>query len=248
MAADRAKALEALAPGTRDYYYYGCLEALGREDFEATRSLLGDWVRRFGRQPEVEQIENRLLLLSHREHESLTYEELRKKLGVSFAHRRRVPGAKRGLPTRLNDDLIRAERLDARALSAYPETVDGFRPSAYRALATRELSAGQLRSLLTRAAEPDLPGLPQLVIRDLEGRGAGDFGDLAIHGQLTLEQLDACLRLKPGLLTSQDFVATYLLRLHPGSDEDLRVDASVRAAYLERLDAFTQRLPQQHNS
>ncbi|MCB9880235.1 MAG: hypothetical protein H6832_00150 [Planctomycetes bacterium] len=248
LAADRKQALEALIPGTPDYYFFSCLESLDRRDFAATRSMLAAWIRRHGRGPRVRQIEHRLELLAYRDQPTGTFDYLRRQLGLRFDDQRRVPGKKPDLPMRLDDRLIRAETLDVRAFQAHQGTVDGFRPSAFAALAARELSDTQFRSLMSKLQEPDIQGLPNLVVRELADPRSGGFGSLLIHSRMTLPQLEACIRLRPDLLNSGVFIQTYLRRLLPNSDESARIDPMVREAYFDRLEAFVSRLPEAQNS
>ncbi|NIO42624.1 MAG: hypothetical protein GTO41_22250, partial [Burkholderiales bacterium] len=76
------------------------------------------------------------------------------------------------------------------------QNTDGFEDAALERLATDQLNRIQLRSLLGRLRRPDVPGLVQLVVRDLSERDSGGFGSLAIHRRLTIEQLDQCARLR----------------------------------------------------
>ena len=63
------------------------------------------------------------------------------------------------------------ENLDRRARQRHPKTVDGYQPSAYRSLAASNLDDDHLMSLMSKLLEPDLPGLPALVIRQLSHPG-----------------------------------------------------------------------------
>lgn len=248
LAADRKAALDKLLPGSAPYYYYSCLEALHRSDFAATRALLDNWIRRLGRSQAVEVIENRLALLSFAEDPAKTYQHVHQRLGLNFAHQRVVPGARADLPTRLDEALIRPEVLDAQAFRAAPGSVDAFRPTAYPALAARELDITVLRSLLSKLVEPDVPALPQLIARELADQRSSGFGSLVIHTKLTLAQLDALQRLRPDLLNSSPFIQAYLLRLQPSVSEPVEIDPSVREAHLARLEAFVERLSTAQNS
>jgi hypothetical protein len=65
---------------------------------------------------------------------------------------------------------------------------------------------------------------------------------------LLLDELEECLRLKPGLLAEAKFVNAYLSKLAPRAGEDWRTGAPAREAYLERLWAFASRLGPAFNS
>ena len=248
LAEDRAKALEKLIPGTSEYYYYSCLHKQDLRDFAAVTPLLAAWVKRHGRTARVMEIENRQALLSFAKNQRATYDFLKQRLHLSFTHQRKLPGQKPDLPTRLDQELISTAALDRRARRLHPRTVNGYQPSAYRGLAASNLDANRFMSLMSKLQGPDLPGLPALVLRQLADRRSRGFGSLPIHSRMFLAQLDVCARQKPELLQVTAFVNSYLLRLKPGEEEALRWDAEVREAYLDRLQAFVQRLSSTFNS
>src|SRR5437764_6087 len=64
LAADRAKALAQLIPGTEDYYYYHALQALNREEFDKVRAGFEPWHTRFGQTARLTEIQTRLALLA----------------------------------------------------------------------------------------------------------------------------------------------------------------------------------------
>ena len=61
-------------------------------------------------------------------------------------------------------------------------------------------------------------------------------------------QLDELLTLKPDLLNQQNFVRVYLTKLQPSPDVDWRHDPQEMAEYLDRMQAFADRLEPVHNS
>ena len=95
---------------------------------------------------------------------------------------------------------------------------------------------------------PDLPNLPQLIVEDLRFKNAQAFGTYAIHRNLTRVQLDELLKLRPRLLNEQNFVNTYLSKLAPDNDSNVRFDDQQLIAYLDRLWKFAQTLDPVHNS
>ncbi len=64
---------------------------------------------------------------------------------------------------------------------------------------------------------------------------------------MTLAQLDDLLKLRPRTLNESAFVATYVTKLQPGSDDDWKRDRKLAKAYLERLQAFADKLDPVHN-
>jgi hypothetical protein len=246
LAADRAKAVTTLIPGTEEHYYYTCRERLDARDFAAVAKILGPWIQRHGRTHRVVEIENRAALLDFDADPGRAWTVLRNRLSLNFNHERVVPGAKSDLPTRL--ETITNEALTRRALDRHPETVNGFTDRALAGLAAMSLSKNQLHNLLSRLKRPDVENLPELVVRDLGHRESGGFGSQPIHSLLRRAQLEECVRLKPELLQEPKFVQAYLARLQPGGDTDWREDPAELRAQLARLWEFAQRLSPAFNS
>ncbi len=159
-----------------------------------------------------------------------------------------VPGERTELPSRLDPALLSHAVLTERALQQHPSDTDGFTARALPALAQTELDGDRLRSLLTRLQRPDVDNLPALIVRDLDHRQSGGFGSLPIHGELRLAQLEECVRLRPRLLQDPRFVDAWLQRMEPTQDVDWRRDPTARAAELQRLWQFAQRLSPAFNS
>ena len=248
LATDRAAVLDQLIPGTPEYYYYNCLERQAAGAFDEVDELLRLWIERYGRNDATGEIENRQALFAFERDPAQTYAFLARRLGLRFDHERALGGPPAALPARLDPALLDPAALMRRALGRDPETLDGFRDSALEGLAATPLSPARLRVLLSRLRRPDVPGLAQLVVRDLAQPRSRGFGSLAIHGLLTLEQLDACAGLDPRLLESDPFVDAYLARLRPNDDVHWRDDPAAREAYLERLQRFAERLSPAQNS
>ncbi|QDU85408.1 hypothetical protein Pla163_25370 [Planctomycetes bacterium Pla163] len=253
LATDRAAILGQLIPGTEDFYYFHALEAQHIGDLDAVPALLEQWRERHGRTWRHDMIEQRQALLLFGRDPGRTYRSLVDELDLSFSHQPLIPGERDPLPTALDADLVSRAAFVRRALEQHQRDTDGFRTHALADLVTGriegvDLDDRRLDSLLNRLDRTDLPGLPALVVRHLDEKRGRRFGTLALHAQLTLPQLEECARLRPDLLTSAEFVNTWLARLAPGVHEDVARDPAVRAAHLERLDAFTRRLGPAFNS
>ncbi|MBL9077349.1 MAG: hypothetical protein JNL08_07595 [Planctomycetes bacterium] len=248
LAPDRAAAVATLIPGTDDWYYYHCRERLDARDFATVRQVLPAWIQRHGRTQRTIEIENREALLSFGDDPERTWTFLRDRLGLRFDHQRVVPGERAELPSRLDPALLSHAVLTERALQQHPSDTDGFTARALPALAQTELDGDRLRSLLTRLQRPDVDNLPALIVRDLDHRQSGGFGSLPIHGELRLAQLEECVRLRPRLLQDPRFVDAWLQRMEPTQDVDWRRDPTARAAELQRLWQFAQRLSPAFNS
>src|SRR5205807_323775 len=94
----------------------------------------------------------------------------------------------------------------------------------------------------------DLPNLSKLVSDDLSAPHPQSFGAYNVHRQMTLAQLDDLLKFKPKLLNETAFVTAYITKLQPGTDDDWKRDRKLARAYLERLQAFADRLDEVHNA
>ncbi|MBM4061598.1 MAG: hypothetical protein FJ265_10965, partial [Planctomycetes bacterium] len=247
LAPDRQKVIATLIPGSEDWYYYSCRERLDARDFDSVKKLYSAWVERHGQSARTQEIQNREALLNF-EDPRRAYTYLRGKLGLTWDHQPVVPGAKSDLPTRLDPAQISPARLTQRAFAEHQGTVDGFTDRALPALAAGNLDESRLRSLLGRLQRPDVDNLPALIVRDLATRSSRGFGSLGIHRELRQEQLEECVRQRPQILQDGNFVAAMLVRLQPGSDVTWQKDPALRAAQLQRLWEFAQRLPASFNS
>ena len=252
LAPDRGAVLEQLIPGTVDYYFYHCLHHQSTGAFDQVEPLLKLWAKRHGRDGRMQVIENRQALLRYDadndNNAKETFNFLRQRLSLSFNHQRQALGAETQLPTALDPALLTPLALTKRALDRHRRSLDGFRDSAFDFLASDQLDDRRLHSLLSRLSRPDLPNLPALIVRNLADDQSKGFGSLTIHTNLTLAQLDECVQLSPKLLGESAFVQTYLTRLQPGPDVQWRRIATERESYLDRLQAFADRLSPAHNS
>lgn len=248
LAQDRAAEIVKLIPGTPDWYYYRCLEREQAGDLDAIPAILAAWVERHGRDERVAVIENRLALLHFSARPDFTWRYLQKTLSLDFAARQELPGARSELPTVLDQDLIARARLAQRALELHPRSLDGFHGGYLPRLLTADIEIGLLRQLLDRLDRSDLPGVVELVLRELDDPKSRGFGSLRLHGQLLLDQLDTLAARRPELLRVESFIGAYLARLAPGADEDATSDPVVREAWFDRLETFTRGLGATQNS
>ena len=77
---------------------------------------------------------------------------------------------------------------------------------------------------------------------------AAPFGKLALHRDLTSEQLTALLKLAPALLNNDAFTSAYLAKLRPGVETNFERDLAAHAAHLRRCRDFVLTLPPSQNS
>ncbi len=249
LAKDRAEVLKRLIPGTHEYYYYTCLYHQNRGELDQVDKTLAAWVKRYHtRTSLVREIEDRQALLRYDKDPAKALAHITHRLNLRFNHQRETLGRKSALPTSLNPNIISRETLTKRAFALHSRTVSGFEDAALDWVIKMNLSADRRRHLLSRLARPDHANLPKLVVDDLNYKYSRHFGSHKIHAQLLTPQLEACLKLKADLLNQSNFVNTYLTKLRPGWDVDLKHDTKAREAYLDRLWAFVSRLAPVHNS
>ncbi|MCA9079854.1 MAG: DUF4200 domain-containing protein [Planctomycetaceae bacterium] len=248
LSTDRGTALGQLIPGTEEFYYYTCLHLLNQEQYTKTDEQLKLWVQRHGETSRVWEIRTRRALLSYEQNPQQSIDYLRGRFGIHFPHQKEELRAAPNLPTALDPARISRDAFRQRALQLHQQHLHGFEDAALSWLISEELNADQRRELLSRLQRPDAPNLVQAIADDLAAPKSGGFGSLGIHSQLLLDQLEALLKLRPELLNQQHFVRTYLIRLQPGPDEDWRRDPALTQAYLDRLNAFAERLAPVHNS
>ena len=246
LAKDRATSLKQLIPGTEDFYYYHALHYLQTEQFEKVEPLTVLWYSRHKQTARLTEIQTRyaLLLFEKQPEKSLAY--IRSRLNLSFSHQKEIAGASADLPTSLDPKTITRDTLKASSLARFGN-LQNFEDHSLDWMAAETLTWENRRQLLTRLTRPDLPNLPKLIADDLNAEYAGPFGAMAIHNQLTLVQLEELLKLKPGLRNEVAFINTYILKLHPGADDDWKRDRKLTQAYLERLQNFAERLAPVHN-
>ncbi|MCA9262945.1 MAG: hypothetical protein KDA60_03820, partial [Planctomycetales bacterium] len=247
LAEDRDRALEQLIPGTEDYYYFHCLHLQNLERFDEVETLLGRWIQQHHRTDRVREIQYRQSLLTYNAQPLKSLEFIRQELGIRFDHQREQQDRQSSLPSTLAPQLISRETLRELAFRQH-NNLDGFKDAALEWLVAETLNPSQRRHLLERIRRPDIPGLVELVVADLNYKDSRGFGSLPIHGQLLRDQLEACLKLKPTLLNESNFVQTYITKLRADNDTNLQDDLQAYEAYLDRLQAFVDRLDPVHNS
>lgn len=233
LAQDRGKTLAELIPGSEEFYYYSCLHAeqCGAPRAELER-LVAAWIDRHGTTRRVREIQNRLALIHFESEGRAAAEHLRLQLGLDFDHQRETEPSEVSYPNQLDPASITRDALAPQAFAESRDDLRGFTDDALYWLASRELTPGQRRALLSRVNEPDLPNLVELVLADLDWRASSGFGSHSIHRKLTLAQLDELARRRPALLADSTFVDTRLLRLRPSPEVDIETVGPARAAYL----------------
>ena len=250
LAADREKALGELVPGSEEYYYFHALHYQNVRDSAKLNQILNQWRERVPDENEARRIIlNREALLDYERDPQATLKYLIERLGIRHDHQQEVRDQKPDFPTQLDPAKIRREVFLHDAL-INDRGLESLSQDALAALIRDQtpLSPDQRRSVLSKLQRPDVPNLVQAIIADLQADKSRTFGSLPIHRALLPEQLDALLQTFPHWLGQQAFVNTRLRKLAPGADVNLEYDEAERAAWLDRVWAFAQKLPSSQNT
>ncbi|MBE2287260.1 MAG: hypothetical protein IAE77_27650 [Prosthecobacter sp.] len=237
LAADREKALGELVPGSEEYYFFHALHYQNVRDTAKLNNLLNEWRQRTPDENEARRvILNREAILNYEKEPLVTLKYLIERLGIRHDHQRQVPDAKPDLPTSLDPAKISREVFLRDALN----NDRGLQSLSQEALASLirdqvPLTPDQRRSVLQKLQRPDVPNLIEAVKADFQAEPSIGFGDLPIHRQLLLTQLD---ELRGQNIGSTAFIYTYLRKLAPSADVNLEFDEAEREAWLDRVWAF----------
>ncbi|MBL9181794.1 MAG: hypothetical protein JNN17_06615 [Verrucomicrobiaceae bacterium] len=237
LAADREKALGELVPGSEEYYFFHALHYQNVRDTAKLNNLLNEWRKRTPDENEARRvILNREAILNYEKDPQGTLKYLIERLGIRHDHQRQVPDAKPDLPTSLDPAKISREVFLRDALN----NDRGLQSLSQDALASLirdqvPLTPDQRRAVLQKLQRPDVPNLIEAVKADFQAEPSIGFGDLPIHRQLLLTQLD---ELRGQNIGSTSFIYTYLRKLAPSADVNLEFDESEREVWLDRVWAF----------
>ncbi|MEJ7591076.1 MAG: hypothetical protein WKF77_05970 [Planctomycetaceae bacterium] len=201
-----------------------------------------------GETQRVWEIRTRRAILTYDRNPQASLDYLRGRFGIHYPHQKEELNAEPNLPTTLDPNGVSRATFQQQALAIHANSLNGFEDTALDWRIADGLDPEQRRQLLARLTRPDYDSLVKLVIDDLNHENSGGFGSHGIHRQLLKAQLDDALKVKPDLLNQQFFVRAYLTKLQPGPDVDWRHDADELQKYLERLQAFADRLEPVHNS
>ena len=243
---DRELVLKKLVPGTQEYYFLNCLHYQNTQQLDKVDETLAAWEKRFkSKSTQWYQIQNRQMLLKYSDDPQATLDYLKRMLQLNFDHQREIPTAEQKLPTKLDPKLIDNDTLLKQQLDP---SLNYVTSQGLRLLAGKKLTDSQRRALLRRLDRPDFPGLVGLIANELKSKRAAGFGQLAIHRQLTLKQLDELVAERPRLGGETNFVNIYLGKLRPSEDVNWVTDRKQRREYLNRLMSFSEKLPPTFNS
>ncbi len=256
--ATRPLALQELVPGTRDAYFFTALhQQLVGQSAEFQKSLAA-WKAASDRKTDpvsangLADLESRQWLLEYQAHPKQSLAKLIERLELKFDDARPdAAAAAQSLPTRLDPALISPAAFEAAAAKVSPDVPY----SQFRGLRLfRELDQlnsfddDKTRWFLQHLERSDHPGVVPLIARSLTLKPPVAFGKLAIHRDLTSEQLAALLKLAPALLNNDEFTTSYLAKLRPGVETDFARSPETHAAHLLRCRDFVLTLPPSQNS
>lgn len=239
LAADREKALGELVPGSEDYYFFHALHYQNIRDTAKLTDILNQWRKRAPDENEQRRIiENREAILNYERDPQGTLKYLIERLGIRHDHQQEVRDQKPDLPTSLDQAKIAREVFLRDALNN-DRALQSLTQDALAALIRDQvpLTPDQRRSVLQKLQRPDVPNLVAALNADFKTEPHIGFGDLPIHRQLLLSQLDE-LKAEHGRSTS--FIYTYLRKLAPSADVNLEFDEAEREAWLDRVWAFAE--------
>ncbi len=246
LAADRRTVLNELIPGTEEHFYFRCLHYQNQNLLGDSQAILDAWRAKLGQNERVRDMVSRQFILSYAQSPQRTLDYLRNELGLNLDHAPPSRDRAATLPTSLDNGQLQLDRLLDAAIAA-DRSLGQIEASGLTLLLNRQLAPDQLRALLGRLERADLAGLTQKIAAELALQDTQGFGWAPVHGLLTLEQLDELLKLRPQLLETDAFVKAYSQRLAPAEGTSLADKQELRS-YLERLRAWTQRLPVSQNS
>jgi hypothetical protein len=239
LAADREKALGELVPGSEEYYFFHALHYQNVRDTAKLTDILNQWRKRAPDENEQRRIiENREAILNYERDPQGTLKYLIERLGIRHDHQQEVRDQKPDLPTSLDQAKIAREVFLRDALNN-DRSLQSLTQDALAGLIRDQvpLTPDQRRSVLQKLQRPDVPNLVAALNADFKAEPYIGFGDLPIHRQLLLSQLDE-LKGEHGRSTS--FIYTYLRKLAPSADVSLEYDEAEREAWLDRVWAFAE--------
>ncbi|MCB1278477.1 hypothetical protein, partial [Prosthecobacter sp.] len=239
LAADREKALGELVPGSEEYYFFHALHYQNIRDTAKLNDILNQWRQRVPNENGSRRvILNREAITNYERDPQATLKYLIERLGVRHDHQQEVRDQKPDLPTSLDQARIARDVFLEDALNN-DRGLQSLSQDALAALIRDQvpLTPDQRRAVLQKLQRPDVPNLVAALNADFKAEPSIGFGDLPIHRQLLISQLD---ELKADHGRSTSFIYTYLRKLAPSADVNLEYDEAEREAWLDRVWAFAQ--------
>ena len=249
--ATREVSLEKLIPGTRDWFFYHALDHQLAGRSEAFAKTMADW-KAISEAPTrsvglagFDTLRNRELLLRYESDPQKNLATLIEKLDLKFDDTRPDAREVEKLPSTLDLALVTREAFITSATDSQREP---WRASQQHQLLrdlseVEKFSDERTRYYLTELRRADYPGITALVSRGLSLKEPIRFGDVPLHQELTLAQLDELLIRHPALRSDFKFTPLYLAKLRTHSDAKFIRDTQLHAEHLKKCQAFARTLP-----
>lgn len=245
---DRQAALKELVPDTEDYYYYHCLHYQLINDRVAFQKTLDAWVN-FNKRSwnnRMYEMRRRQKLIEFDQNPAETWNFIRSDAGLRFNHRPRNEQRNPEYPSRL-DPASYSLAAFLRQAQQYNGLLNDLTDRGLEIALAENKDPEHRRAFLGQLQRPDINGLVDLIIADLDYKDSRGFGQHRIHSLLTRTQLEELGRRKPDLLRSQAYVTERLARIQT-PEVDLSHDHPAAIAYYQDMWAFVKTLDDIHNS
>jgi hypothetical protein len=246
LADNRAAALSQLLPGSEDHDYFRCLHAQHRGAFDEAEAILDAWPDRHGSSDRYQVMRTRQDWYRLGESAERVADDVRDRFSVTHWHEADVPDVDPSRPTKLAAGAFSGENLLTEAIAR--NDLSQVTDDGLYELLDRQLDPTQRRSLLSRVGHTSHSALVGLIHEDLDTRGSSGFGSLAIHRELTLDQLHTLAKLDDKLLTNGNWVDAVVRRMQPAPGVDIELDREAREAYLRELWQLLRGVPPAHNN
>jgi hypothetical protein len=244
---DRAAALKELVPDTEDWFYYHCLHHQLSNDRVAFQRTLDAWQTRNRNNWNERMLEmrRRQRLIEFDAASDASWTHLRDELGLSFNHRARHEQRASRHPSALKPEQYGVDVFMKEAQRR--GLLDSLTPRGLELVGNPNQNPDFRRAYLGRLTQPDVVGLVDLILADLDYKDSRGFGHHNIHSQLTRAQLEELAQRRPSLLREEAYVTERLARL-PAPDADLSQDHAAAVAHFRDVWAFVSTLEPMHNS
>lgn len=245
---DREAALKELVPDTEDYFYYHCLHHQLANDRVAFHDMLRKWLAHNKNRwnERMKQMRRRQMLIEYPRNPQQTWRFIRDDWNLHFNHRKRGEQRNPDYPSVLRSEQYALE-VFIREAKRHNGILDDLTPRGLQYALAENLKPEERRSLLGRLQRPDVPGLVDLILADLDFKDSRGFGHHPIHSLLTRAQLEELGRRKPELLRDQRYVVQRLSRIQP-PEADLSHDHDAAVRYYQEMWEFVKTLGSMHNS
>ena len=240
---NREAALAELIPGTDTYLYYHCLHCQTVGKIAEARGHLDAWIAKFGLNEQTHRMQTRQFILEYRSNAQATLNHLRNEFGINTDHPAPRKDEAAELQTKLDPNLLNWQSL----ISSYANNLGNLETNALGHATPFLNEQTNLRNWLERVDRPDVPGLVDIVERELKMQDSRGFGWAPIHNQLTIAQLVELQKRIPKLLESNAFVQARLRRIRPNDDQSIE-DPNLLREHLTALEEFANTLPDSQNS